>query len=194
MAHQRDEGSSVGLQGLVAKGRQAIAGLAFLVEHGREAPGRQLDPFGRVLGAGVLPGGEPQDDEALAFLARFGDQRVDEAEIEAPLLWLDLLPGHGHQHGVGLEVPGRVPHRLEGAGVVAGVVGLGAEDQEGLAVDQQRMAAVARDEAGRLGGQGGLRREQAGQGRREKGSCLHQHSEKARRPGEPPGAANAQKE
>jgi hypothetical protein len=154
MRHQRDEGALVGLQRLAAEGAQAVARLAVLVAHGREALGVELDPGRRVLRAGVLPGGEPQQHQALVLLAGLLNQGVDEAEVEAPFLGFHLFPGHRHQHGVGLEVARRRPHRAERGRVVAGVVRLRAEDQEGLAVDQQGVAAVALDQARRLAGLG----------------------------------------
>jgi hypothetical protein len=183
VAHQRDEGALVGLQRLGAEGAEAVVRLAFAVHVGREALGVELDPWGGVLCAGVLPGAEPQHHQALLLLAGLLDQRVDEGEIELALLRLHLLPGHRHQHGVGLEVVGGGPDGAERRGVVAGVVRLRAEDEEGLAVHEQGVAAVFGGQAWELGGASGV--EQTGQSRSEERRLFHRDSdvkEQGRRP------------
>ena len=135
MLHQRSEGALVGLECFLTEGGQAVAVLAGLVDHAREAPVVELDPGRRVLRAGVLPGAEPQQHDAHLVLAGLLEQGVDEGEIEAALDGLDLLPGHWYLDGVGLDVGDGGPDLVQGLGVVAGVVDLGAEDGEGLAVD-----------------------------------------------------------
>ena len=63
---------------------------------------------------------------------------VEDREIEVSLLELDLTPGDGHEHGV--EMLGRKPRQdligpRRGAG--GGVGELAAENEEGLAVEEE---------------------------------------------------------
>ncbi len=50
---------------------------------------------------------------------------------------LDLLPRHGHDQGVGVHVGDGRPHLGQGCGIVAGIVGLAGQHQEGRAVDHE---------------------------------------------------------
>jgi hypothetical protein len=97
----------------------------------------------------ILPGGEPQDDEPHPRPAGPGDELVDEPEVVASGLGLEQLPVDGRLGGVGaeglhaLEEPGE-GRRVRGARVV----GLGAQDQEGLPVDEEADAALRPVQAG----------------------------------------------
>src|ERR1700681_2330473 len=85
------------------------------------------------------------------MLACLAEQSVHKREVELALPCFDLLPGNGYQHRVGLKLLDRGPYLRQHAGIVARVVDLGPEDQVRAAVDEQRMAALAVDEAGELG-------------------------------------------
>ena len=63
MPHQPDEGALSASSVARPCGREDIMGAAVAGAHAREALGVGLDPFGRVAGAGVLPGAEPQQHQ-----------------------------------------------------------------------------------------------------------------------------------
>ena len=104
----------------------------------------ELHPVGRVGKAGILPRAEPQEDDALVMLARFVEQRLDEGEVEAAFLRLQLLPGDRHFDRVGMNAVEHGPGLGQRRGIVAAVVDLPTQHQEGRAVDDQRMAAIFR--------------------------------------------------
>ena len=90
-----------------------------------------LDPFGRILRVGVLPGAEPQQDQAdIVVAAPATSKRVDPGEIEAALDRLDLFPGDGDLDRVGVQLVDDRPDLGQHGRIVAAVVGLRAEDQE----------------------------------------------------------------
>ena len=166
--HERDEGLAVGLQGLVAERRQAVAELALRVHHARKALVVELDPFRRIGRAGVLPRAEPQQHQVLAVLARLRQQGIDVAEVETALHRLDLLPRHRDLDRIRVHVRRRRPHLVQHRRIVAGVVDLDAQHREGRAVHHQGGAAVARFQM-RGGVDRGRGLRAGGAGRRQRG-------------------------
>ena len=63
-----------------------------------------LHPFGHIVVAAVLPGGEPEEDEPCIVGSGLLEQGIDKREIELVLLRLDLLPIDGYFQGIGMEV------------------------------------------------------------------------------------------
>ncbi len=165
MAHQRDERLLVGLQRLRAEGRQAVARLAVAVEHAREAPVVELDPFRRVRRACVLPGAEPQQHQVHLVLARLRQEGVDVAEIELALDRLDLFPRHRDLDRVGVDVLRRRPDLAECRRIVAGIVDLHAQHRERRAVDEQCRAAAFVHQVRQLRGRGMRARDACGRQR-----------------------------
>ncbi len=142
VAHQLGEGGAVGLQRLGEHRRQRAALLALLGHHPREALVVELHPVGRIARAVVLPGPEPQQRQPHVMLARLGDQGVEEAEVEMAFGRLDLAPGDGDQHRIGVDLLDRRPDLGQHGRPGAGIVHLGAQHQIGRAVHHQGVAAV----------------------------------------------------
>ena len=135
--HQGGEGAGVGGQGLTPQRAQDIVRAAVFLAHPREALAVALDPFRRVGRRGVLERAVPQQHETLVMGTRAFEQRIDKAEIELTFGGFELLPGHGHFQGIGAHPVERRPHRGKNGGIVRAVVGLHAERQERLPVDNQ---------------------------------------------------------
>ena len=87
--------------------------------------------------------------------ARLGDDGIQDAVIVLAGLRLELLPVDGDLEGIDLEGRHGGPDLRQGGRPGAGVVALGAEDQKGLAIDDQGMTSVLLDEM-RQRGIGGL--------------------------------------
>ena len=146
IGHQPDEGALVRFQRRAEHRRQDVMILAVAGLHPGEAAIVELDPIGRIAGRRVLPGPEPEQHDPLVMRAGLVEQRLDEAEVELPLARLDLLPGDGNLDRVGMQPVEHRPDLRQRAGIVAGIVDLRAQHQEGLAIDDQRVAAGARDD------------------------------------------------
>ena len=88
--------------------------------------------------------------------ARVAQQLIDRGPVEFSLGGLDEIPLDRREHGIEM-------HRLEARPVwahvfrarCAGIAELAAEDQEGLAVDDQLLSAALLFETGRRGLRGG---------------------------------------
>ncbi len=163
-------------EGGAVDGEGAEGGGEIAVEDGSgEAFGVLLDPGGRVAGDAVLPGGEPEEDEAEVLLAGLGEEAVEEGEVEAALGGLDLLPGERGEDGVeghGGESRPDGLHVVERGG--AGVVELSAEHKEGLAVDDELRGLPALLEVRGGGGLGeGERCKSEGGGERKEARLKH---------------------
>ena len=143
------EGAGVGVADGGAEGREAFGASAVAGEYAGEAVGVGLDPGGDIAGVGVLPRAKPEDDELEVVSACSFEEAVDCLEIEFAFFGFDGLPGDGEQYGV--EMHCREP-RPDGLHVVdagrAGVVELSAEDEEGLASDDELGGAAALFEVG----------------------------------------------
>ena len=72
--------------------------------------------------------------------SRLLQQRVDEGEVELSFDRFHLLPGDRHFERIRVERIDHRKHGLEHGRIVARIVGLRAEDQERLAIDDQGMA------------------------------------------------------
>ncbi len=142
MLHEGNEGPAIRLQRGRGVRRQRTDAAPVAGDHAGEAGVIGLHPARRVGRAVVLPGGKPQQHQAHVVFTRLLQQRIDEGEIELAFLRLDLLPGDRHLHRIGTDDLHRRPHCLQRCGVVAGVVDLRAQHQEGLAIHQQRMPAI----------------------------------------------------
>ena len=84
--HQSHERLAVRLQRRLRMRRQRVERAAVGGDHAREALVVQLHPGRRVIGAVVLPGREPQQDQPHVALARLRQQRIEEGEIERAFL------------------------------------------------------------------------------------------------------------
>ncbi len=137
VAHEGGEGARVGLLRGFALGREDFDFSAVGDDAGKAAR-ILLDPGGRVAGHAVLPGSEPEKDDALVVLTGLGEEAVDESEVEDAFPGLDELPTERSDHGVEVDGGQLGPdglHVVEAGG--GGVVQFAAEDEEGLAVDDE---------------------------------------------------------
>ena len=135
--HEGGEGAGVGLLQVGGGGREHLNGRAALND-AREAFGIALDPDGRVTGHAVLPGGEPEEDDLLVLGAGLGEESVDEGEVVGAFGGLDELPCERGDDCVEAEGGHAGPdglHVVERGG--GGVEELSAEDEEGIAVDDE---------------------------------------------------------
>jgi hypothetical protein len=99
----------------------------------------------------VLPCAEPQQHDVQVVRPRAGDNRIYVAVIEPSRLWFELLPIHRCLNRIGVKRLHGAPHLRQLAGPSAGVVNLASEDQERLALDQQRIPALILDNPRRFG-------------------------------------------
>ena len=83
-------------------------------------------------------------------LARALDESIDEREVEVAFGGFHLFPVDRRLDGVGVEVLNGLEDLRQFTGPGAGVVDLAAEHQEGLAVDEEGVAAVFLDELWRF--------------------------------------------
>ena len=99
--------------------------------------GSALDPIRHIVGDAVLPGREPDQNQAYVFLAGILDLRVHQVEVEPAFFRLHQFPVHRSHHRVhvqGLELfPNRL-HILEPGG--ARVVKFSSEHDKRLAVHE----------------------------------------------------------
>ena len=91
------------------------------------------------------------------LLAAFLEEGIDDGEIELALLGFDLFPVDGHFDGVGVHGFDGAPDAGHHVGPGAGVMGLAAEHEEGLAIDEEGVAAVLGDDFGHIVGGGWAR-------------------------------------
>ena len=142
MTHQRRECLGVRLARGGGEGRGHIGRAAALVHHPRITLRRHLHPFRYVVRVAVLPRGEPQQDQAQFMRASLGQERIDHAGIELPLLGLELLPVDRDFDRVRVhELHGR-PHLRKHAGPAARVVHLRAQNEVRSAIHEQGVAPV----------------------------------------------------
>ena len=80
--------------------------------------------------------------------ASLGQQRIDDAVVELPLLGLELLPVDRDLGGVGVHVLHGRPHLGEYARPAARVIHLRAQNKVGGAIHKQGVAPIFFDEAG----------------------------------------------
>ena len=89
------------------------------------------------------------------MLASAVHDSVDVAEVEFAGLRLELLPIDGSLDGVGMQCGHGLPHLRQFARPGAGVVNLAAENEKGLAINQQGVTTVLLHESRRFGGERG---------------------------------------
>ena len=85
------------------------------------------------------------------MFAGASQQGIDVAVIEFPRLGFELFPVDRSGDGVGVEIGRTSPYLREFGRPSAGIVNLPAEDEVGLAVDEEGPATVFLDESGGLG-------------------------------------------
>ncbi len=155
MRHQRHERGAIRGQRMRTERRQRIERAAVLLQDARKPLVVQLHPRRRVVRPVVFPGREPQQHQPHLLLARLRHQGVEKTEVEMAFHRFDLVPRDRHLHGIGVDRLDRWPHLRQHRRPAAGVVHLGAEDEVGLAVDQQLVTAVRADDLRqRRGGMG----------------------------------------
>ena len=131
--------------------REHVQTLAMFVNHSRILHRIGLDPVGNVMHSSVLPRAEPEQDEVHAVGARLLYQFIHNRKIEAAGPRLQLLPVDRCFDCVRMDGLNRRPnlgqHRRPGARVVD----LRTQNEERLAIDQQRVAVVFFDEPWHFG-------------------------------------------
>jgi hypothetical protein len=152
--------------------------LAALVDHPGVMGRIGLDPLGHVVHLAVLPGAEPEQVETHVMIAGLVDEQVDGGEIELPRLGLHLLPVDGSLDRVGVHAFDDRPHLGQGGGPRAGVIDLAAENEEGGAIDDERVAAVVGDHMRSFLG---IDRENEGGERKKNREALHRETFPERR-------------
>ena len=173
VAHESGESGFIGFEIGVGVGGEDVEGFAAGIEHARVSFWIGLDPLGGVVHVAVFPGAEPEEDQVEMVFAGAGDERVDIGEIEFALLGFELFPVNGGFESVGVEKGHALPDLREFGGPGAGVVNLAAEDEIGLAIDEEGPAAVFLDELGSVGSVGGIAGEGGGEEKKENSETMH---------------------
>ena len=150
VTHQLHKRPLVRLECAAVVGRQGVQGFAILGLYPGKALVVQLDPRRGIVRSVVFPGGEPQQHQAHVFFPRLLDQGIDEGKIEVAFLRFHLFPGHRNHQGVRVHLLHHRPYIRQGGGVVGRVVGLGREQQVGLAIDHQGVAAITGLDVGEI--------------------------------------------
>ena len=163
VSHEGGEGVLVGFEIDGGAGGHDVEELAFGVLFAGVLFGVGLDPLGDVMVLAVLPGAEPEEDDVEMVLAGLVDDEVDVAEVEFVLRGFDLFPVDGGFDGVDVEGFEGGPGDGKRGGPGAGVVDLRAEEEVGVAIDDEGEVVVAVFEVGNVVGLG------AGGGERQRG-------------------------
>ena len=101
--HELRESPGVLLHQGRAVRRRGIDRLSVLADHVEILPGVELHPFGHIMRTPVLPGGEPEEDQADIMRAGFVDDGLDGTEIELPFDRLDRFPIDGRFQRIGMH-------------------------------------------------------------------------------------------
>jgi len=136
IGHQSSKRAGIGIAVGLAIGRETPDGHAQGIDHAPEALLILFYPGGAIVHIAVLPGGEPQEHQLDAVLARQGQQRVHGGQVEDALCRLHLLPVDGYLQGVAVHRRHRPKGGLRLLAIVAArILGLAPQGEEGLAVD-----------------------------------------------------------
>ncbi len=144
VAHQRDEGALVGFEHLPRERRRRVDRPPVRADHpsGRIDLRILLDPQRHIVRTAILPGREPEQDQADVVLAALVDESIHHRVIEHPGPRLELFPVDRHFNGVGVEGFDGRPDLRHHAWPRAGIVDLRPQDQKRRTVDQQGVASL----------------------------------------------------